>query len=347
MRCGAPGPRWGDGARRGGGSTEPQRHAPEPAHLKDPAEFAAELRALRNWSGLTYRQLEGKAKAFGNTLPASTIATTVGRSTLPRDSFVEAFTRACGLGDEDVRQWLAARRRIAVGDRARTGGDPRSDLRDEEPGLTQPDGSAVPHRVPWWLRVASLVTAVAVGVLGMLGVQALRSGTDPPRAQPPVPGLGIPAVGSWAKIHPARNPDFCLTEGRDRTQRYPTAVAAQHPCSQADLPRTYIEPLGDGVVQIQWHHPKYAIGCLTVLTDGEGRDLVEPRDDCSESDPAQRWRIEPVGSPAAAHFRIRPEGTGQCLSLRDQDTVEGAEIVQGRCSGAADQQYLIEVIPPP
>ncbi|NUT48352.1 MAG: RICIN domain-containing protein, partial [Saccharothrix sp.] len=187
--------------------------------------------------------------------------------------------------------------------------------------------------------------AVAAGVLGTLGVQALRSGAGPPPAQPPVPGLDILAVGSWARIHPARNPDFCVTEGRDRTQRYPTAVAVQHPCSQAVLPRTYIEPLGGGVVQIQWHHPKYAIGCLTALTDGVGRDLVEPRDDCSETDPAQRWSIEPVGPPAAARFRIH--FTGRCLSLRDQDTGDGAEIVHGRCSGAADQQYLIELIPPP
>jgi hypothetical protein len=155
------------------------------------------------------------------------------------------------------------------------------------------------------------------------------------------------AVGSWARIHPARTPELCLTEGRDRTQRYATAIAAQHPCAQAVLPRTFIEPLGDSVVLIQWHHPKYSIGCLTVLLDGPGRDLVEPRDDCAEDNPAQRFRIEPIGPPAAAHFRIRPAITDQCLSLRDQDTTAGTEIVQGRCSGAVDQEYLIELIPPP
>lgn len=53
-------------------------------------------------------------------------------------------------------------------------------------------------------------------------------------------------------------------------------------------------------------------------------DLVEPRED----DPAQRFRIEPFGPPAAERSRIRPVVTDHCLSLRDQE-------------------FLIELIPPP
>jgi hypothetical protein len=138
-----------------------------------------------------------------------------------------------------------------------------------------------------------------------------------------------------------------VTEGVDRSGRYPTAVAAQHPCAGATLPRVFLEPVGQDVVQIQWHHPQYGVGCLTVLLEGPGRDLVEPREDCAEDDPAQRFRIEPFGPPAAARFRIRPVLTDHCLSLRDQDTDDGAEVVQGRCSTAADQEFLIELIPPP
>src|SRR5258708_1827366 len=105
------------GGGEGDGSAEPSMRAPQPDRVGTPAEFAAALRALRTWSGLTFRQLEGKATAFGSSLPASTVATTVNRTTLPREQFVDAFTRACGLGDEEVRQWLDVRRRIALGER--------------------------------------------------------------------------------------------------------------------------------------------------------------------------------------------------------------------------------------
>jgi hypothetical protein len=35
------------------------------------------------------------------------------------------------------------------------------------------------------------------------------------------------------------------------------------------------------------------------------------------------------------------------VSLRDEDTTDGTEIAQGRCSGAADQEFLIDLIAPP
>jgi len=320
-------------SQAGGGSDESST-APQPGKAGTAVEFTAALRALRTWSGLTYRQLEGKATAQRDTLPASTIATTLGRATLPRERFVEAFTRACGLGDDDVREWLAARRRI-------TTDEPPVDPRE-------PDG-ALPPRPPRWHRAAGLVAAAGVGVGVTLGISALFAAPAPP-AEPgamPVAGLRMLAVGSWARIHPATTPQFCVTEGRDRTGRYPTAVAAQRPCTTSVLPRVYLEPLSRNTVQIQWHHPKYGIGCLTVLLDGPGRDLLEPRDDCADDNPAQQFRIEQFGPPAAAHFRIHPVVTGECLSRRDEDTEVDTEIVQGRCSGAADQDFLIELIAPP
>lgn len=163
----------------------------------------------------------------------------------------------------------------------------------------------------------------------------------------PVTGLRILAVGSWARIHPVRTPELCVTEGKDRTGHYETAVAAQQPCMEAVQPRVFLEPLAKNIVQIQWHHPKYSIGCLTVLLKGSGRNLLEPREDCADDNQAQQFRISPIGPSAAARFRLLSVITGRCLSLRDQDTGAGTEIVQGRCSGAADQQFLIELIPPP
>ena len=59
------------------GAGESPAEPPRPAKAGTPAEFTAALRALRTWSGLTYRQLEGKAATYRDALPASTIATTL------------------------------------------------------------------------------------------------------------------------------------------------------------------------------------------------------------------------------------------------------------------------------
>ncbi|MEW2439628.1 XRE family transcriptional regulator [Streptomyces caniferus] len=328
---------------KGDGFAELPEDAPQPAQSRTPTEFTAALRSLRIWSGLTYRQLEDKATANADTLPASTIASTLGRVTLPREGFVDAYTRACGLGAEEVRQWREARRRIA-------GNEPVSNgaARDDDPD-TPITGAPAPASVLRWRRVAPLLGAAVIGAAGTLGVRMVMHEASTPAALPemPVTGLRMLAVGSWAQIHPARTPKLCLTEGRDRTGRYPTAIAAQRSCTNVALPQVFLEPLGKEIVQIQWHHPKYGIGCLTVLLKGPGIDLLEPRDDCADDNRTQQFHIERFGPPDTVHFRIRPVITGRCLGLRHQDTQDGAEVVQGRCSGATDQDFLIELTPPP
>ncbi|MEN3534205.1 helix-turn-helix domain-containing protein [Microbispora sp. ZYX-F-249] len=88
---------------------------PQPEGLTNPAEFVAALGRLRQWSGLTYRQLTAAAKAVGDVLPTSTIAGALGRTTLPREEFVAAFVRACGLGEAETARWVAHRKRLAAG----------------------------------------------------------------------------------------------------------------------------------------------------------------------------------------------------------------------------------------
>ncbi|MFF5471165.1 helix-turn-helix domain-containing protein [Streptomyces achromogenes] len=330
--------------QRGGFAKSPGEPS-QPEHARTPAEFTEALRALRLRSGLTYRQLEDQAGAHADPLPASTIASTLGRTTLPRERFVEAFTRACGLDEEEVRSWLEARHRIATHMSA-----PAGDEAGDADGTPAPaPGVSAPAGARRWRRWAGLLGAACIVVAAAFGLGSRFHDASAPGALPamPVTGLRMPAVGSWARVHPARTPGLCLTEGRDRTGRYRTAVAAQRPCGQAGLPQVYLEPVAENTVQIQWHHPKYGIGCLTVLSNGPARDLLEPRDDCADDNQAQRFRIESSGPRATAPFLIRPADTDQCLSLRDQDTDEGTEIVQGRCSGAADQDFLIELIPPP
>jgi hypothetical protein len=310
------------------GSGEPPADPPQPAKTTTPTEFTAALRALRTWSGLTYRQLEGKAATYRDALPASTIATTLGRATLPRERFVDAFTRACGLGEDDVRQWLEARRRIAMADPA-----------SPDPALPEPDEEPVP---PWWRRLMPLAVGAVVGVAGTLGVGALAA-PEEKAAEPtmPVTGLEMRTVGSWARIHPAAEPSLCITEGVDRTGRYEWAVAAQMSCSQVQ-PRMYLEPVDRNVVQIQWHNPEFGVGCLTVMLEGPGRNLVEPRDHCYVVEPTQRFGLERVRD----RFRIRPATGDGCLGLRDKET-EGAELVQEPCTGDESQEFVIELVDPP
>jgi len=312
---------------------------PRPELAGTAAEFVAALRALRLWSGLTYRQLESKATALADSLPASTVATTLGRTTLPRERFVDTFTRACGLGEEETHRWLQTHSRLAAGDPTHDGDDDEAPVGNE---------STPAHAPRWWHRAVALLGAAGIGAVGALGVREAVHDTQA-SALPTVPvtGLRMLAVGSWARIHPARTPELCVTEGKDRTGRYETAVAAQRPCTDPDLPQVFLEPVAKDVVQIQWHHPKYDIGCLTVMPSGPGRDLLEPRDDCADLDRSQQFRIEHLGPTAATRFRIRPLSSDWCLSLRDQDTASGTEIIQGRCSGATDQDFLIELTPPP
>src|SRR5438093_12852963 len=82
----------------------------------DPAGFVAALRGLRGWSGTTYRELAARSRGNGEFFPASTIATALGRSSLPRAGMIGAITRACGLDEAAVAEWIAQRNRLAAED---------------------------------------------------------------------------------------------------------------------------------------------------------------------------------------------------------------------------------------
>lgn len=96
----------------------PATPPPSPTAADDDAAFIAELRRLKTWSGLSFRQLERRAAAGGDTLPASTAATMLGRNRLPREELVVTFVQACGLSGQEVLPWLTTRAMIADGTRA-------------------------------------------------------------------------------------------------------------------------------------------------------------------------------------------------------------------------------------
>ncbi|MEU8084270.1 helix-turn-helix domain-containing protein [Micromonospora sp. NPDC049101] len=88
--------------------------APDPQAAGSAAEFVAQLRALRQWSGLTIRQVTRKAKEAGDVLPHSTLNTALGRATLPREELVAAFVRACGGDQDTVDAWITVRKGLAA-----------------------------------------------------------------------------------------------------------------------------------------------------------------------------------------------------------------------------------------
>lgn len=87
---------------------------PDLEHVGVPAEFVVELRRLKQWTGLTFRQLEARAAQAGDVLPHSTAVLALRRERLPREELVVAFVRACGRPSEEVERWVATRRRLAL-----------------------------------------------------------------------------------------------------------------------------------------------------------------------------------------------------------------------------------------
>ncbi|MCW6007339.1 hypothetical protein K1W54_22750 [Micromonospora sp. CPCC 205371] len=91
-----------------------QGGAPDPRSATSAAEFVAQMRALRQWSGLTMRQVAKKAEDAGDVLPHSTLAAALGRASLPKEELVAAFVRACGGDQDTVDRWVAIRKKLAA-----------------------------------------------------------------------------------------------------------------------------------------------------------------------------------------------------------------------------------------
>ncbi|MFF8652865.1 RICIN domain-containing protein [Streptomyces huasconensis] len=147
-----------------------------------------------------------------------------------------------------------------------------------------------------------------------------------------------PPLG-WVKIRPASAPSLCVTEGRDRKGLYASAVAVQRACAQAVPPRTYLEEAGTGRYRIQWHHPEFGIGCLTVMNGGPVPGMLEPWDACAS---ASVFLVEPAETPAPGGFRIREAATGHCLGMVGGATAEGVEVMREPCTSALAQEFFID-----
>ncbi|GAB2881208.1 helix-turn-helix domain-containing protein [Streptomyces mayteni] len=297
---------------------------PSPAGAQDVDEFVAAMRALKEYSGLSLRQLGERAESRGDVLPRSTLADVLNRSTLPRPDVLAAFVRACGGAESDVREWLAARERVA----APTPPPPEA---DDAPGRRR---MLVPGAIG--LGVAVLVTA---------GAFALWPDGGEPASEPGPSAL--PFADGEVEIRPAHAPDLCLTEGRQRSGAYGSAVAVAGPCDADDGPRTYLRAVGvDDWYFVEWEKPSEGRGCLSLLAGGPAAGLLEPVDvvNCAAGRPEQHFRLEPVSPPAGSEgpaYLLRNERADQCLSFAGDDASAGAEAIQGPCTGGSAPAFLI------
>jgi len=82
--------------------------APAPATVATPGEFNDGLKRLREWSGMTYRQIEELSADTDERVAPSTLCGAFTRGTLPRRPLVAGFLKVIGLPETDQHDWLAA-----------------------------------------------------------------------------------------------------------------------------------------------------------------------------------------------------------------------------------------------
>lgn len=87
---------------------------PDPTDAQTDAEFVAELRELLRLSGLSVREIEHRARAYGGYLPEGTVSNALRGNTLPSEELLVPLLWAIGCDDETVEVWVWVRGRLAA-----------------------------------------------------------------------------------------------------------------------------------------------------------------------------------------------------------------------------------------
>ncbi|CAL9280282.1 helix-turn-helix domain-containing protein [Streptomyces sp. SudanB52_2052] len=330
-----------------------RQQGPLPHEARSAAEFVACMRELKQQAGLTYRQLEADAERRGDVLARSTVADLLRRDSLPRAEVVAAFVRACGR-DEDIADWLDARNRLAAAEPSDPDGAPAP-----EPATRPSVAGRIGNRRVLAASAGAALLLAAVGAWALLpDERGDRDGTTSAAGVAPRPAPSAspdptadpegPAPGR-SRIRPVVAPQLCLTEGHDRKGRYRSQIAAQRPCADATPPDLSLVSVGTtGSYYIQWRHPVQGDGCLTALGSGhvvEGLLEPWPWESCSADRTSQHFYFDRVGDTESDGYRIHVVQNGMCLGVNGtDDRAAGAEIAQQRCTGARDQEFLVEAV---
>lgn len=196
---------------------DPAGHgAPDPEQAHSSAEFIARMQALKDWSGLTYRELTSRAEAVGDVLPRSTVANMLGRSTVPREELVAAFVRACGCGPGATDTWLRVRKELTRRERQAVevpdfgSGDSVGDHHAVEADAgTDEAEPPEPSRRSWLSRAVLAAAVVALGVAALSVVLLMAEDDKQPTVERHAPVVA-PAPGP-VQIRAVRT-GLCLAE---------------------------------------------------------------------------------------------------------------------------------------
>lgn len=302
--------------------------APDPREVRDPAGFVAQLRALKDWSGLTCRALSERAEAVGDVLSPSTVANMLTRARVPREELVQAFVRACGAGPEALDHWLEVREELAVrarhGDAVGTSGAAHPSLGADGTA----DGDRPPPGASRWRAVVPVVAGAALVIAAVTVVAFVRgdgSGHRSPGA-PEAGPVGIRVVHSG----------LCLGERRGLR----SGQVYQVPCGGAVVPRYSLVPLDGGLWRLRSDHPDHGPGCSGIPVEAveqDGAPLVDQ--ECGKRGPRETFRIERFGGSTEGH-RVRSAHSGLCLEVRDGSAEPWTDVVQRACDDGGEGQLF-------
>lgn len=308
---------------------------PDPREARNPAEFIARLQDLKEWSGLTYRELAARAEALGDVLPRSTVANMLARTTVPREELLAAFVRACGVGPGEARKWETVREELAL--RGVYGPDepppawqaPEEQAPEEQAGDPEPGPRSRLRR--------ALVGAVAVAGLVLATVSVVALVRDDPRpARPHRPVLTAPDEGP---VHiRVIGSDLCLNERRGSRD----GQIYQRRCAGADVPRYELKRLGGAHWRIVSDHPDFALGCSGIPSGGRIPYAALEDSECGDPSRVERFTLEPHGTPVTG-YRIVPAGSatpGSCVTVVGDRTAEWSRLTQAPCSPDARGQLF-------
>jgi tetratricopeptide (TPR) repeat protein len=90
-----------------------------PGDAHSSSEFVAQLRRLKSRTGLSFRDIERRARQRGYSLPMSTVASALNRDTLPHGELIGMLLRTLDLPEGEVARWLEVRQSLAEGPPAR------------------------------------------------------------------------------------------------------------------------------------------------------------------------------------------------------------------------------------
>ncbi|MFF9014697.1 helix-turn-helix domain-containing protein [Streptomyces sp. NPDC014870] len=351
-----------EGTAGGGG-------APDPREATDAASFIALLQQLKDWSGLTYRELSARAEALGEVLPRSTVANMLARSTVPREELLATFVRACGVSPGELDSWQGVRKELAVrgvyagtvamGQGAEDEGP--ADQGAVEAGASWPRSEEVVHAAE-----RGSGAGASAGNGGRTGEGADEESSGPPSrfrrgfvAVVAVAGLVLAAVslvgalvtdGSGDRPKTVTAPaegdvqirvigsELCLNERRGGR----SGQIHQRPCAGADVPRYALKDLGAGGWRIVSDHPDYGPGCSGIPSGGRIADAAFEDSECGNTSRVETFRLEPFGSPVTG-YRIVPAGSATpdaCVTVVGDRAAEWAKLAQAPCRADAAGQLF-------